>query len=171
MNADKAKKERYDLRSNLEKELETEAKASETPNQDGGGRETETLDSIRTAVSEVLTTGMAALQAELKKDLSDFRTCFMEDIKKQMDEFVSEVDRKIQEVTAAEDLRRRGYTVGGIPGGTRSKDISEETLARLLPWETTEARPGGEKQRFQRQIREKLKEYRRTEPGTTARDE
>ncbi|KAM7366743.1 hypothetical protein PAMP_014693 [Pampus punctatissimus] len=142
MNADKAKKERYDLRSNLEKELETEAKASETPNQDGGGRETETLDSIRTAVSEVLTTGMAALQAELKKDLSDFRTCFMEDIKKQMDEFVSEVDRKIQ-----------------------------ETLARLLPWETTEARPGGEKQRFQRQIREKLKEYRRTEPGTTARDE
>lgn len=367
MNADKAKKERYELRSNSERELEMEAEVSETPNQDGGGRETETLDSIRTAVSEVLSTGMAALQAELKKDLSDFRTCFMEDIKKQMDEFVSEVNRKIQDVTgqiegavervgqmeenmlgmerwdigvkdtltqlltkqralqekvtdlegrsrrnniriygipedaegtsavtfienfiktelgselgrglgierahralapkpppsapprsmvvrflqfsvkekilhaawkkelrvqnkrvyfdhdyatevqnkrkeyipikkilrengvrfqtpltklraffdtgsatynsaaqAAEDLRRRGYTVGEIPGRIRSKDISEETLARLLPWETTEARPGGEKQRFQRQIREKLKEYRRTDPGVTTSDE
>ena len=55
---------------------------------------------------------------------------------------------------AAEDLRRRGYAVGEIPSRTKSKDISEETLARLLPWETTEARPGGEKHRFQEQIRE-----------------
>lgn len=367
MNGDKVKKGGYELRSNLERELETEAEASETPKQDGGRRETETLDSIRTVVSEVMTTGMAALQAELKKDLSDFRTCFREDIKKQMDEFASEVSRKIQDVTgqiegavkrvgqieesmldmerwdigvkdtltqlltkqralqekvtdlegrsrrnniriygipeeaegtsavtfienfiktelgsklgrglgierahramapkpppsapprsmvvrflqfsvkekilhaawkkelraqnkrvyfdhdyatevqnkrkeyipikkilrdngvrfqtpltrmhaffetgpvtynsaaqAAEDLRRRGYTVGEIPGRTKSKDISEETLARLLPWETTEARPGGEKHRFQEQIREKLKEYRRTEPGATTRDE
>ena len=59
----------------------------------------------------------------------------------------------------AEDLRRRGYTVSKIPGRTKSKDNSEETLGRLLPWETTEARSGGEKHRFQEQIREKLKEY------------
>lgn len=70
---------------------------------------------------------------------------------------------------AAEDLRKRGYTVSEIPGRTKSRDISEEMLARLLPWETTEARSGGEKHRFQEQIREKLKEYRRTEPGATAR--
>jgi len=265
MNGDKGKKGGYELRSNSERESETEAEASETLKQDGGRRATETLDSIRAVVSEVMTTGMAALQTELKKDLSDFRTCFREDIKKQMDEFISEVDRKIQDVTgqiegavkcvgqmeenmlvmerwdvgvkdtltqlltkqralqekvtdlegrsrrnniriygvpedaegqsavtfienlietelgselgrdlgierahhgtktatecpstihgtvtynsaahAAEDLRRRGYAVGEIPGGrTRSKDISEETLARLLPWETTEARPDG----------------------------
>lgn len=40
---------------------------------------------------------------------------------------------------AAEDLHRRGYTVDEIPGRTKSKDISEETLAQLPPWETTEA--------------------------------
>lgn len=67
MNGDKGKKGGYVLRSNFERESETEAEASETPKQDGGRRETETLDSIRTAVSEVMTTGMAALQAELKK--------------------------------------------------------------------------------------------------------
>lgn len=72
---------------------------------------------------------------------------------------------------AAEDLRRRGYAVGETPSRIKSKDISEETLARLLPWETTEARPGGQRHRFQEQIREKLREYRRTEPGATAGDE
>lgn len=40
---------------------------------------------------------------------------------------------------AAEDLHRRGYAVDEIPGRTKSKDISEETLAQFLPWETTEA--------------------------------
>lgn len=72
---------------------------------------------------------------------------------------------------AAEDLRRRWYTVGEIPGRTKNKDISEKMLAQLLPWETTEARPGEEKHRFKEQIREKLKEYCRMEPGATARDE
>ena len=41
---------------------------------------------------------------------------------------------------AAADLQRRGYIVNEIPGRINSKDISEETLAQLLPWETTEAR-------------------------------
>lgn len=369
MDGDKVKKGGYELRSNLEREIESpEAEVSKTAKQDGGRREIETLDSIRTAVSEVMTVGMATLQAELKKDLSDFHTCFREDIKKQMDEFVSEVNRKMQDVTgliegavkrvdqleenmlvmerwdigvkdtltqlltnqralqdkvtdlegrsrrnniriygipegaegtsaatfienfiktelgdesgrglgierahralapkpppsapprsmvvrflqfsikeniinaawkkelrvqnkrvyfdhdyatevqnkrreygpikktlrdngvrfqtpltrlralfatgpvtynsaaqAAEDLRRRGYTVDEIPSrAKKSKDISEETLARLLPWQTTETRPGGEKHRYQEQIREKLKEYRRTEPEARARDE
>ena len=99
INGDKGKKGGYELRSNFERESEIEAEASETPKQDGGRREIETLDLIRTAVSEVMTKGMAALQVELKKDFSDFRTCFREDIKKQMDEFVSEVNWKIQDVT------------------------------------------------------------------------
>lgn len=56
---------------------------------------------------------------------------------------------------AAEDLRRRGYAVGEIPGRIKSKDVSEETL-QLLPWEVTEACPE-EKHRLQEQIREKLR--------------
>lgn len=67
MDGEKGKEGGYGLRNNSEKESEREAEASETPKQDGGCREIETLDSIRAAVSEVMTTGMAALQAELKK--------------------------------------------------------------------------------------------------------
>lgn len=47
-----------------------------------------------------MTIGMSALQAELKKDFSDFHTSFREDITKQMDEFVPGVKRKIQDVTS-----------------------------------------------------------------------
>lgn len=99
MNGDNGKKGGYGLCNNSEREPGGEAEASETSRQDGGRRETETLDSIRTVVREVMTTGMTALQAELKKDISDFRTCFREDIKKQMDKFATEVNRKIQDVT------------------------------------------------------------------------
>lgn len=100
-----------------------EAKASETPKQDGGRREIGSLDSIRTVVSEVMTTGMAALQAELKKDLSDFRTCFREDIKKQMDEFVSEVNRRIQDVT------------GQIEGAVERVGQMEENMLDVERWD------------------------------------
>lgn len=62
---------------------------------------------------------------------------------------------------AAEDLRKRGFTVGEVSQGTKSKAIMEETLARLLPWEMSDTRHGREDHWFQRQIREKLKEYRR----------
>lgn len=123
MNGDKGKKGGYVLRSNFERESETEAEASETPKQDGGRRETETLDSIHTAVSEVMTTGMAALQAELKNDLSDFRTGFREDIKKQMDEFVSEVNRKIQDVT------------GQIEGAVERVGQMEENMHDMERWD------------------------------------
>lgn len=123
MSGDKVKKGGYELRSNFERESETEAEASETPKQDGGHRETETLDSIRTVVSEVMTTGIAALQAELKKDLSDFRTCFREDIKKQMDEFISEVNRKIQDVT------------GQIEGAVERVGQIEENMLDMERWD------------------------------------
>lgn len=72
---------------------------------------------------------------------------------------------------AAEDLRRRGFTVSGITDAPKNDDISEETLTQLLPWKTTETRRGREKERQQRRIQERLREYRRSEPGAAARDE
>lgn len=364
MNGDKNKKGGYGLRNTAERENEKEVAAGEnSAGQDGGRGESETLDSIRKVVSEAVAAGMTALQAELKKDFSDFRSCFREDIKKQMDEFTTEMNRKIQDVTsqvegavkrvgemeetmadterwdigvkdtltqllrnqrslqekvsdlegrsrrnniriygvpedaegtsaatfienliksevgadlgmdsdlgierahralapkppasasprsmvvrflkfsvkekilhtawkkevrvqnkrvyfdhdyatdvqnkrkeytpvkralkengirfqtpltrmrvffetgtvlynnaaqAAEDLRKRGFNVGETARGTKSKGMTEETLSRLLPWEMTGTRHGGDKDRFQRQIRERLQEYRRTEPA------
>lgn len=80
---------------------------------------------------------MAALQAELKKDLSDFRTCFMEDTdteKKQMDEFVSEVDRKIQEVTGQIEgaVERMGQMEENMLGIERWDIGVKDTLTQLL---------------------------------------
>ena len=123
MDGDKGKKGGYGLRSNSERESEMEAEAGETRKQDGDPRETETLESIRTAVSEVMSKGMAALQAELKKDLSDFRTYFREDIRKQMDEFASEVNRKIQDVT------------GQIEGAVERVGQMEENLLVMERWD------------------------------------
>ncbi|CAL8372721.1 unnamed protein product [Arctogadus glacialis] len=71
---------------------------------------------------------------------------------------------------AAEDLRKRGFTVGEVTRGTKGAGVTEETLAQLLPWETTETRCGRDKDRYQRQIREKLREYRRTESGPAEED-
>lgn len=71
---------------------------------------------------------------------------------------------------AVEDLWKQGFTVGEVPPYTRVKGISTETLAQLLPWKVTETRCGGENQ-FQWQMREKLKECRRTESGMAAGDE
>lgn len=81
------------------------------------------MDSIRTAVSEAITTGMTALWAELKKDLSDFRTCFREDIKEQMDELVSEVNWKIQDVT------------GQIEGAVKRVGQMEENMFNIERWD------------------------------------
>lgn len=86
------------MRNDTEREIEKEVLAGKSSGgQDGGRKENKTLDLIYTAVSEVMTTWMTALQAELKKDLSEFRTCFREDIKKQMDKFTTEINRKIQD--------------------------------------------------------------------------
>ena len=71
---------------------------------------------------------------------------------------------------AAEDLRKRGFTVGEVTRGTKSAGVTEETLDQLLPWENTETRCGRDKDRYQRQIREKLREYRRTESGPAEED-
>lgn len=119
MDGDKGKKGGYGLRSGSEKGAE----ASETSGQDGGRIEIETLDSIRTVVREVMTTGMAALQVELKKDLSDFRMCFREDIKKQMDEFATEVNRKIQDVS------------GQIEGAVKHVEQIEENMIDMERWD------------------------------------
>ena len=73
------------------------------------------MDLIRLAVSKVITTGMAAFRAELKKDLSDFHASFREDIKKQMEEFSTEMDRKMQD------------TAGQIEGAVKRIDEMEET--------------------------------------------
>lgn len=71
---------------------------------------------------------------------------------------------------AAKDLWRRGFTVGEVSQGTRRMAITEEKLARLLPWETNETLRGGDENRFQQQIGEKLKGYRRMESGAAAED-
>ncbi len=123
MNRDKGKKGGYGLRNNSEKESEKEAETSKASRQDGGCGEIKTLDSIRSVVSEVMIMGMAALQAELKKDLSDFRTCFREDIKNQMDEFATEVNRKIQEVT------------GQIEGAVKRVGQMEENMIDMERWD------------------------------------
>ncbi|CAL8295854.1 unnamed protein product [Merluccius merluccius] len=60
--------------------------------------------------------------------------------------------------------------MGEVTRGTKSAGVTEETLAQLLPWETTETCRGRDKDRHQRQIREKLKEYRRTESGAVEED-
>ena len=101
MNRDKTWKGGYRLRNKAKPVIGKEDVASEIPQgQDGGCRENETLDSIREVVSEVLTSGMAVLQAKLKRDLSDFCTCFQKDIKRHMDEFPMEINCKIQMMTS-----------------------------------------------------------------------
>ena len=70
MDGDKSKKGGYGLRNNSDRQIDKEVAASETlAGQDGGPGEGDTLDLICVAVSEVMTAGMAAFQAKLKKDL------------------------------------------------------------------------------------------------------
>jgi hypothetical protein len=112
----KSKKGGYGLRYNADWQIDKEDAARETlAGQDGGPGEGDTLDLIRLAVSKVITTGMAAFRAELKKDLSDFHASFREDIKKQMEEFSTEIDRKMQD------------TAGQIEGAVKRIDEMEET--------------------------------------------
>lgn len=47
----------------------------------------------------------------------------------------------------------------------------DETLGKLLPWEVIETCHGGDKEQFQQQVRERLKEYRRMERVTVAAEE
>lgn len=61
------------------------------------------LDLIRRAVSGVLLAEMSTLWAELKNDLQEFHTGLREDIKKQMDEFSKEINRRLQEATDREE--------------------------------------------------------------------
>lgn len=109
----------YGLRNNS-KEV---ASSKISTGQDGGRRENETLDSIREVVSVVMTSGMAALQAELKRDLSDFRTCFREDIKRQIEIFTMEINRKIQDATSQ------------IEGAVKRIGEMEENMADKERWD------------------------------------
>ena len=116
MDGDKSKKGGYGFRYNTDRQIDKGDAASETlAGQDGDPGEGDTLDLIRVAVSEVMTAGMAAFRAELKKDLSDFHASFREDIKKQMEEFSTEIDRKMQD------------TAGQIEGAVKRIDEMEET--------------------------------------------
>lgn len=54
---------------------------------------------------------------------------------------------------------------------SKGDDITEETLAKLLPWEVSESRRGGDEEQFQQQVCERLKEYRRSEMDTAAAKE
>lgn len=61
---------------------------------------------------------------------------------------------------AAADLRKLGYTVGPIPV-TKSKDITVETINKLMPWTTAGTRHTGNVHDYQDSIREKLKGFQR----------
>lgn len=71
---------------------------------------------------------------------------------------------------AAEDLRKRGFTVGPIPA-RRSKDITVETINNLLPWSTAGTRRFGNAHDYQENIRERLKEFQRADREDTVMDE
>lgn len=125
MSGDKQKKEGYKLRKAAERELEKEATTSEMQTEQNGDRDRgDTLASIRKVVSEVMTAGMSTLQAELKKELSNFRTCFRDNIRKQMDEFKSEINWKIQEATDRLD------------GAVKRVGEMEDSLADMGRWDT-----------------------------------
>uniref|UniRef100_A0AAR2IRW6 L1 transposable element RRM domain-containing protein n=1 Tax=Pygocentrus nattereri TaxID=42514 RepID=A0AAR2IRW6_PYGNA len=63
---------------------------------------------------------------------------------------------------AAEDLRRRGLNVGKITCKENVDVFTEETLAKLLPWEVI-SKPRSIGEEHQQQVRERLQEYRRKE--------
>ena len=60
---------------------------------------------------------------------------------------------------AADDLSRRGFNVGNVVRKEKVEVYTEETLAKLLPWEVVKTRSRGEE--IQRHVRERLQEYRR----------
>ncbi|KAL0148129.1 hypothetical protein M9458_056531 [Cirrhinus mrigala] len=72
------------------------------------------LSSIRKAVSEAITKGMINWKSEIKKELSDFRVSLRQDLKEQLDEMMTEINQKFQDVTVqmeetarqVEDLER-----------------------------------------------------------------
>ena len=102
------------------------------------------MDLIRVAVSKVMTAGMAAFRAELKKDLSDFNASFREDIKKQMEEFSTEIDRKMQD------------TAGQIEGAVKRIDEMEENMADMERWDIGGKDALNQLLRDQRALRDKV---------------
>lgn len=99
---------------------------------------------IRVAVGEVMTAGMAAFRAELKKDLSDFHASFREDIKKQMEDFSTEIDRKMQ------------VTEGQIEGAVKRVDEMEENMADMERWDIGVKDALNQLLRDQRALRDKV---------------
>lgn len=71
---------------------------------------------------------------------------------------------------AAADLRKRGFTVGQIPA-RRSRDVTVETINTLLPWSTAGTRRIGNAHDYHENIRERLKEFQRTDREDTVMDE
>lgn len=69
---------------------------------------------------------------------------------------------------SADDLWKQGFTVGETPRRTKSKGVTEDTLAELLPWETTGTQHHERRRQFQDQIQDKLKGYWRVEPRAVA---
>ncbi len=61
---------------------------------------------------------------------------------------------------AAEDLSKRGFSVGRIRG-SKAEGITEETLTKLLPWGIAGEHGTGSKSNFQEAVREKLKGFGR----------
>ena len=129
------KKGKYDLRNTAteqrnEDEMDT---GKTTAGQDGGGGgssstvdrgpDVETVDSLRKVMSEVMTAGLATMQAELKKDLAEFRTCFREDMKQQMEEFKTEINQKLQD--SSDRLDGTVQRIGEV----------EESLANMERWD------------------------------------
>ena len=92
--------------------VNTGADVNKTPLQSGGGDGGIAADdqplimdaaALKNAVSEAMAAGLITIQTELKKELSEFRDCLREDLKKQMEEFKGEMNKKMHDSTARLD--------------------------------------------------------------------
>ena len=135
MSGDKLKKGGVGRRTNSDRETDKGPGAvADQVKENGDRKEKDNVDLIRKAVSEVMLAGMATLQAELKKDLSDFRTGFLEDINKKLDGLAAEMNHKIHEASGRiEGAEERLEELEGHIADRERWDLGvKETLTQLL---------------------------------------
>ncbi|CAJ1053465.1 hypothetical protein NFI96_002648 [Xyrichtys novacula] len=78
---------------------------------------------LKNAVSEAMAAGLITIQTEMKKELSEFRDCLRGDLKKQMEEFKAEINKKMHDSTARVDVAEK-----------RMEDI-EESFVLMEKWD------------------------------------
>lgn len=127
MSGGQSSKGRVGTRKNKEPETRKDGDMSDVcASEDGDGMEDSpaTLNSIRKMVSEVVAEGMRDLKSEMKKELSQVRLSFREDMKVQLDELRSEINQQIKAATGqVEEVAKR---LGEV----------ERSVAGREPWDT-----------------------------------